>query len=136
MTIAEVPHGHTRYQRGCRCGVCREANRKYARRYRRSKIVRAVPDVSESGSSGAPDPAAVGIVTAAVRAQLVDLDAGVDRPALAAIAEVLARDLDDQSAVPQHPAIAHRLTEVLMALAKSSTRGRRRLAAVRGLTDQ
>jgi hypothetical protein len=70
-----------------------------------------------------------------VRAQLADLDAAVDRPALAAIAVVLARDLDDSSAVPQHPAIAHRLTEVLIALMKSSTRGRRRLAAVRSLTD-
>lgn len=70
---------------------------------------------------------------AAVRKQLDALDTAQDRPGLAAVALVLARDLDNPAAVPQHPALAHRLTGVLDLLAAGSRRPGR-LSLIRSMT--
>jgi hypothetical protein len=68
-----------------------------------------------------------------VRAQLDNTAAALERPGLAAIAVRLAAVLDNQTAIPQHAAAAHRLVEILTTLSKSSTR-RGRLSAVRSMT--
>lgn len=129
MTIAERPHGRSRYNAGCRCGECRTANRDHARR-RRAKRLQPVPPPA---AEGLPVPElSDGAVTAAVRAQIECLG-GAERPGLAAVAVALARVLDNPTAVPQHPSAAHRLSEVLDRLGKSQPR-RGRLSAVRGLT--
>ena len=128
MTIADKPHGRTRYNAGCRCGVCKQANRDHQRR-RRAKRLTAVPPAEGSDQLEFID----GRVTEAVRAQLAQTTAAQDRPGLAAIALVLAKGLDRDDAVPQHAALAHRLTMILTTLSKSSTR-RGRLAAVRDMT--
>lgn len=133
MTIADKPHGRSRYNAGCRCGTCKTANREYARG-RRSKHLRAVtspvPDVTAP-----PTEPAEGAVVGAVVAQLGGLAAAEERPAMAAIALALARVLDNEAAIPQHAAAAHRLVEVLGALHKGSNR-RGRLAAVRAMTPR
>lgn len=129
MTIADAPHGRSRYTRGCRCGTCKQANREYQRRHR-SKHLQPVPPRD-------PQPAEFidGPVTEAVRAQLAEAIIAGERPGLIAIALVLAADLDNPHAVPQRAALAHRLTEILAALSKSATRGGR-LRVVRGMTDK
>ena len=68
-----------------------------------------------------------------MQAQLDGTAAALERPGLAAIAIRLAEVLDNQSAIPQHAAAAHRLSEILGTLSKSSTR-RTRLSAVRSMT--
>ena len=66
-------------------------------------------------------------------AQLAELPAARERPALVAIAVRLAELLDNPAAIPQHPSAAHRLGEILTTLSKHSTR-RTRLSAVRSMT--
>ncbi len=128
MTVADKPHGRTRYNAGCRCGECRSANRDHQRR-RRSKHLTAVPP--DEGLQ--PPEFTDGAVTEAVRAQLADIAGALERPGLVAIAIRLAQLLDNQAAIPQHPQTAHRLTEVLTTLSKSSNR-RGRLSIVRDMT--
>lgn len=76
-----------------------------------------------------------GAVVAAVQAQLDGTAAAQERPGLAAIAVRLAEVLDNQSAIPQHAAAAHRLVEILGTLSKSSMR-RTRLSMVRSMTER
>ena len=127
MTLADAPHGRGRYNRGCRCATCKLANREYQRRHR-SKRLRAVTTPPADVTT---EP--TGAVVAAVQAQLDGTAAALERPGLAAIAIRLAEVLDNQSAIPQHAAAAHRLVEILGTLSKSSTR-RTRLSAVRSMT--
>lgn len=132
MTIAEKPHGRTRYNAGCRCGECRAANREHSRR-RRAEPLRAVTTPPADVARAVPAPA--GPVATAVRAQLDHMAGAEDRPALAAIAIVLAEVLDNQNAVPQHAAAAHRLVETLDRLGRSPA-ARGRLRGVRSLTPR
>jgi len=130
VTIAEASHGRGRYQRGCRCATCKEANRSYQRSHRSKRTLRAVTTPPADETSGVTGP-----VETAVESQLAGLPSAQERPGLAAIAIALARVLDDPSAVPHFAAAAHRLTEVLTTLTKSSTR-RTRLSAVRNMTQR
>lgn len=131
MSIADRPHGRrARYNAGCRCGACRQANREHSRR-RRSNRITAVPAAPAEVSP--PAEFLDGRVTEAVRAELAHTTAAQDRPGLYAIAIRLAQLLDRDDAVPQFSAAAHRLTEILTTLAKSANR-RGRLAAVRSMT--
>ena len=128
MTIADKPHGRSRYNAGCRCGECRTANRDHQRN-RRSKHLTPVPR-----PEGAPPAEFIdGPVTKAVRAQLEHLPAARERPGLYAIALRLAQLMDTQSAVPQYASAAKVLSEILSTLSKHSTQ-RTRLSAVRSMT--
>ena len=127
MSVADKPHGRTRYNAGCRCGVCRSANRDHSRRRRAGR-----PTVVVAGD-GAAAPVGDGRVAAAVAAQLAGSGCVAERPGLAAVAIRLAELLDNPDAVPQHPAAAHRLTEILGVLAKGSER-RGRLSLVRSMS--
>ena len=130
MTIADKPHGRTRYNAGCRCGQCRTANREHQRRLR-SKPLASVPRPEGSPPADFID----GPVTEAVRAQLASLPAAQDRPGLIAIAIRLGQLMDTESAVPQYSAAAKVLSDIITTLSKHSTR-RTRLTAVRGMTDR
>lgn len=134
MTIAEKPHGRSRYNAGCRCGECRAANREHSRRRRSKQHLKPLPTPAPAKGSQQPEFAEDGRVTEAVRAQLADNPAAQERPGLYAIAIRLAQLLDNPDAVPQYASAAHRLTEVLTILSKSAAR-RGRLSAVRGMTD-
>lgn len=127
-------HNRSRYQAGCRCAKCCESNRLYARNHRRAKQGRlyavAAPKSSTTPETSTETP---GPVAAAVTAQLESNPAALERPGVAAIALALARVLDNDAAIPQHPSAAHRLTEILAVLSKTAHR-RGRLRAVRTMT--
>jgi len=128
MTIADRPHGRSRYNAGCRCGACRTANREHSRQLR-AKFLMPVPRAEGSPPADFVD----GPVTLAVRAQLTGLPAAEDRPGLVAIAIRLAQLMDNQSAVPQFSAAAKVLSDILGVLSRQSRRPGR-LTAVRDMT--
>ncbi len=130
MTIADRPHGRSRYNAGCRCGTCRTANREHSRQLR-AKFLAPVPRPEGSPPAEFID----GPVTLAVRAQLAGLPAAEDHPGLVAVAIRLGQLMDTESAVPQYASAAKVLTDVLSTLSKHSTR-RARLSAVRDMTNQ
>ncbi|VBA60293.1 hypothetical protein [Mycobacterium attenuatum] len=124
--MTTTDHGRSRYRRGCRCDVCRQANREYQRGHR-AKQLQAVP---------APASDSTGVVTPVVDAVQAEIDASPiagQRPGLAAIALAMARILDNPHAIPQQPAAAARLVELLGKLSKG-TQPRARLAAVQKMT--
>ena len=138
-TQDDRPHDRRRYQSGCRCADCCAANRAYARqnkrdRQRRLRAVPAAESAPKSPKSAPPEAAAPGAVTAAVAAQLADLDAARHRPGLAAAAIRLAELLDRPEAMPQHPAAAGRLVELLEKLTRGNAK-RGRLTVVRTMTE-
>lgn len=124
--MTTTDHGRSRYRRGCRCDVCRQANREYQRDHR-AKQLQAVP---------APEPNFTDAATSVVDAVQAEIDASPiagQRPGLAAIALAMARILDNPHAIPQQPAAAARLVELLGKLSKG-TQPRGRLAAVQKMT--
>lgn len=131
-----LEHGRTRYTRGCRCAVCKAAERDYQRnRYRRQ---RGLPVDS-------PDAPALNVVesepiesqgcsvVAGVRAELDAAPAAVERPGLTAVALALAAILDDARHVATQPAAARQLVAILGTLSKR-TQSRGKLAAVKSMT--
>jgi hypothetical protein len=136
MTLEQ---GRTRYTRGCRCDVCKVAERDYQRnRYRRQ---RGLPVDSPEGSpllvASADGQGEAGPVESAVQAELHSLHAATDRPGLAQIALTLARILDNPKAVSTQPAAAKVLAALLDKLRSASARGRRgKLSVVRTMTDK
>jgi hypothetical protein len=132
VTRDEV-HDRARYRRGCRCGVCRAANRAYQRERRASVAPKLSTAVDSSTVSGAVTPT-VSAVTDAVTAELTLLGPH-GRPGLAAGALAMAKILDDPDAVPQHPAAAGRLFAVLEELHVHAPRRGGKLAAVRRMTS-
>ncbi|KIQ15358.1 hypothetical protein RU01_15445 [Rhodococcus sp. MEB064] len=57
-----------------------------------------------------------------------------ERPGLAAAARSMAQVLDNPAALPQHPAAAGRLAEILETLGKGGRSRKGKLAAVREMT--
>lgn len=141
--MTTTPHGRGRYTKGCRCGVCREANRQYARQYRAKSPLQLVAEKPTPPPNGEPvitsmtltpiEPSTA--VREAIQAQLDELGVAESRPGLAAIALKLAELLDNPLALPQHPAAAGRLVELLGRLSKERQR-RGNLAAVRAMTSR
>jgi hypothetical protein len=135
-----LDHGRTRYTRGCRCDVCRAAERDYQRnRYRRQRGLSVdppdppKPNVVESQPISSHD----GCVVAAVRAELGAAPAAAERPGLTAVALALAAILDDPKHVPTQPAAAKVLVSLLDKLQSVSARGDRgQLALVRTMTSK
>lgn len=127
--MADV-HNRTRYVAGCRCEVCKTAQREYDRERRRTKAAKssgsapAKPAVAKGGAQPRTTPAeATQIpykesVTAAVKAELETYVGAETRPALAAMALTLARVLDTPSALPQHAAAVGKLESLLTTIAK------------------
>jgi hypothetical protein len=115
-----LEHGRTRYTRGCRCDVCKAAERDYQRnRYRRRRGLPVDPpdppklNVVGSRQISSHD----GSVVAAVRAELGAA------PALAlALALALAAILDDPQHVAVQPVSARQLVAILGTLSKRTWR--------------
>jgi hypothetical protein len=105
--MTTIEHGRTRYARGCRCNVCKSAERVYQRnRYRRRGLPVDPPDHPAPAVLSAVSPPRDGPVVVAVQAEL---DAGAlagERPGLAAVALALGAILDSPKHVPTQPAAA------------------------------
>lgn len=131
-----MTHGRTRYARGCRCDVCRAAERDYQRnRYRRQRgLMVDAPDPPKPNGLGSQlvSPSG-GCVVAAVRAELDAAPAAIERPGLTAVALALAEILDDKGHVATQPAAARQLVAILGTLSKRTQR-RGKLAAVKSMT--
>lgn len=131
-----LEHGRTRYTRGCRCAVCKAAERDYQRdRYRRQRGLPVDPPAAWKPSVVISPPVSPpdGCVVAAVRAELATAPAAVERPGLTAVALALAEILDDKRHVATQPAAARQLVAILGTLSKGTQR-RGKLAAVRSMT--
>ena len=126
-------HGHPPgYLAGCE--ACRRAARLYKRELRaRKRGLAPVPDITEEAMSGAEESSREGAVVAAVRADLARLGE-VSSQALAAVALVLACDLDNAGLGTSHAALARQLAAVLETLRKSAAPKRGRLAVVQQMT--
>ncbi len=131
-------HGRTRYARGCRCGVCKAAERDYQRnRYRRERgLPVGPPDPPKLNAvESRPISSLDGSVVVAVRDELGAAPAAGERPGLAAAALALAAILDDPQHVPTQPAAARQLAAILGTLSKPTQR-RGKLAVVKSMTNQ
>ena len=131
-----LEHGRTRYTRGCRCAVCKAAERDYQRaRYRRQRGLPVdPPDLPRLNVINSPPVSSHdGSVVAAVRAELDGAPAAVERPGLAAVALALAAILDSPQHVAVQPAAARQLAAILSTLWKR-TRRRGKLAVVKSMT--
>ncbi len=128
------PHGsHSRYNNhGCRCSECVRARSIYLREY---TIRRAHADVTgrrklPTITEAIRPPEERGPVELAVAAEIAEYPLAVERPALAAVALVLGRDLDCATFTSSHSRLAAELKRVLDVLT-AGPRGRgRKLATV------
>ena len=135
-----LEHGRTRYTRGCRCELCKAAERDYQRnRYQRQRGL-ATDDAADTpgpvltvvtGSDA--DSSDDGPVVAAVHAELDAAPAAGERPGMAAIALALAAILDDPKHVAAQPAAARQLVAILNTLTKRGCRYGK-LAVVKSMT--
>jgi hypothetical protein len=126
-------HGtRLRYNEGCRCGDCTEANRVYFRRRREPKLL-APAAIDSLTAAGASQPSEPGPVESGVEAEIAGLAEA--RPGLTAIALALGRLMDDPKAVNQKPAAAKTLAALLDKLRSASAARRRgNLAVVKSMT--
>lgn len=134
-----------RYNDGCRCSSCKQANSDYYRDRRTGKSTKiakastrklaAVPDVytPRTPASAAPT-VAPDSVEAAVREQLSRLSTVESRGGEVAAAIALARLLDNPDKASQHPAAARQLREYIEALRKGSDKKAGKLASVRRMS--
>jgi hypothetical protein len=122
-------HDRARYRRGCRCDTCREANRLYQREHRQkahgSEGLAVVTDLPSRPPTAGES---LGTVVEAVEAQITAIGS-TTRPALVAIARVMAEGLDNPAA------LARQLVVTLGQLGESSQR-RGRLASVQRMTER
>ncbi len=146
-------HGRPRYQKGCpcqacvkagesdpcRCTVCIEANRAYARRNARLRALpggKANPATQPSQRRVERDPAK--LVETQVAEELASLGSATQMKGLAAAVLAMARVLDDPTATPQHPGAAAQL-RMLMKDIRAGVGGRKgksRLGVLRGGRDE
>jgi hypothetical protein len=145
-----LAHDRTRYQQGCRCSVCLEANRAYTSQYRqrrRMSGVRVVPALAAK-----PDPMNAviggdvlngrvrvsadgpGPVVAAVLAEVDLLGVLASRPALCACAVAMAAILDNPGAITSQPSACRQLTSIMDELHRVAAPRRGRLAAVEAMS--
>jgi hypothetical protein len=132
-----IKHGtDRRYNDGCRCDECREANKLKAREDRdRKRRGLTRPALLVAVLSAEREQADPGPVELAVESELVGLAAAQEQPGLAQTALALAR-LMDGPAVTSKPAAAQRLVEILNVLSEGSSQRRRRLEVVRSMTEK
>jgi len=135
-------HGtRARYKAGCKCSSCATTEKKYqqgARQRRKerqaaesSQVTTQVATLTLAPPQREPEP---GRVEVGVTAELSRLSTVANREGLFEVAIALARVLDTEHAIAQHPSAAHRLSETLDKLRKGSEASAGRLASVRALT--
>lgn len=135
-----VSHGsRSKYNQGCRCDPCVQANRDYNKA--RGQSIRAkrnspgsVTKLPTATKTAAPAPAEPGRVEAGVLAEIDGLSTAANRQGLVEIAIALARVLDSPLAMAQHASAAHRLSETLDKIRKGADSRKSKLAAVRQMT--
>jgi hypothetical protein len=128
----ELPHGRGRYRRhGCRCDVCKAANKLYMRQLRAHH--RGLTPVPADETPTVAE--AAGPVVAAVQADLATLGDLTGYRALAAAAVAMARILDSDGNVPTMPAAAKQLASLLDTLRRAAAPRPGRLALVQAMTD-
>jgi hypothetical protein len=129
----EIPHGRNRYHRhGCRCDVCKEANKLHMRELRaRKRTLTPLP----AGADGTPT-VAVGPVVAAVQADLASMGDLTGYQALAAAAVAMARILDSKGCVTTQPSAAKQLVSLLEVLHRRVAPKPGRLRAVQDMIDR
>ena len=138
--MAAKKHGTRRCYsvEGCRCGDCREAQRVYCadlrRRHVAGEVVRPVVVASLPPLEVAPP--GPGPVEVAVGREVEGLLLASVRPALVETAVSLAKILDNPRAVPQQPAAAGKLADIMDRLHKGSVARRGGLKLVRAMTDK
>ncbi len=117
-----LEHGRARYQRGCRCEVCKAAEAAHKRRWRASKRSAEIPDEIVEGP-----------VCAGVRAELAST--AETRPGTFALALSMALVLDN--AAPRlHPPASRVLTRILDRAAGASRLRSSRLARLRAIDHE
>ncbi len=121
---------------GCRCAVCKAAERDYQRN--RDRRQRGVPvDPAKTPKPNVVDSQPMsshnGSVVAAVRDELEATPTAAERPGLTAIALPLAEIRDDQRHQATQPAAARQLVAILDTLSKRTER-QGKLAAVKSMT--
>lgn len=141
---ATAEHGLDRYRSGCRCSVCKAANRDYMREYRASRRgLEGPPPQPDSPDASvmvltkrviieddAPGPAEESVL-----AEVEALSAAVHRPSAVQAAVRLARNLDNPRLATSHASTAKQLVAIMDALYEASASGRRgRLASVAALS--
>jgi hypothetical protein len=144
LIMSNSAHGtRARYQAGCVCDLCKDAEAEYRRDRRRLKREAvgefAAPQVTGlslvtgdgPGTLASPDVVA-GPVETAIRAEIDAL--GSERGGLKATAVALARILDNPKAVSTQPAAAGKLADLLETLRKNSDGKKSKLASVRSMT--
>ncbi|SKT95756.1 hypothetical protein [Mycobacteroides abscessus] len=139
-------HGtRARYKSGCHCEACKLAESTYQRQRRQTKKgepeglhVAPVTRLSASPTApvvntprGKPGDVETGVIT-----EIDALGVAEKRPGLVQTAYALARVLDNQLAIAQHPSAARQLSELMDKLRKSGSVGKGKLAAVRAMTRQ
>jgi hypothetical protein len=132
----EAPHGRTRYRNhGCRCDVCKEANKLYMRELRaRKRSLTPLP--ATSGKDFPVETAPVGRVVAAVQADLAALGDLTGYQALAAGAVAMARILDSDGNVPTWPSAAKQLASLMAVLHRQAAPRPGRLQLVQAMSDR
>jgi hypothetical protein len=137
---ATSDHGLDRYRSGCRCEVCKQANRDYMRTYRAER--RGLggpppqPDSSDASVTVLPAPALVEDVVPgpneqAVLDEIASLSAATRRPSSVQSALTLARGLDNVKLSTQHAAMVRQKEAVMETLRNASAGDRRgRLSVV------
>lgn len=122
-------HGtRSRYNAGCKCELCAEAERTYKRERRAKKREQdaAGPTAAPAASVVAQLPTTAApqdgqSVEQAVAAEIAKRDTST-RPGLVATALALARVLDSKGAIMQHASAAARLTDILNQIAGMATK--------------
>lgn len=124
-------HGtRRRYNEGCRCDDCKDAQRLYQQRYRERRANRDVAQLPQPVPDGSPP----GPVESGVQAEISGLAQA--RPGLAQTALALARVMDNPKAINQKPAAAKVLAALLDKLHSSACGRRGRLAVVRAMATE
>jgi hypothetical protein len=144
MMAADV-HDLDRYRAGCRCAVCKAANRDYMRLYRSEKRGLSepapLPDSPEASVTVLPRPVLVedfvtGPNEQAVLDETATLSAAARRPTSVQSALTMARGLDNRKLATQHAAMVRQLEAVMASLRAASTVRAGRLAAVAKLSQR
>jgi hypothetical protein len=132
-----VSHGRSRYAKGCRCSVCKQAQRDYLRAYRgRKRALRPVPasPVEPAGVAPSAQDYVSGPCVAAVHAELATLGDLTSHQTLAASAVAMARILDSGENVPTWPAAAKQLMSAMNTLHEEAAPKRGTLAAIQAMS--
>lgn len=130
-------HGtRSRYNAGCKCELCANAERQYKRDRRAKKREQAGTSapaasvIAQLPAAAAPATESGETVEQSVQREIDKRDTSA-RPGLVATALALARVLDNRGALMQHASAAARLTDILNQIAGMATKTPSKVSALR-----